>query len=704
MDANLHTSRYFKRDLSWLSFNKRVLLEAEDTELPIYERLKFLGIFCSNLQEFYQVRVANARAAIENRKQSDFTQEEALDTFVQVMKEVSSQEDLFYDILYNRVIPDLSAQGVDLITDINVLTDAEREYLYQYCIMEVYPHLSPIFLDPDHANPFVRDNRLYLAINAVKKKKEGEKVEDHYIIKLPFDKANRFVPIPPEIRQIKDGKRSPYAYVFLEDVIRTGIHYLLPNYEKIDAYAYRISRDVDVVITENIHGKDLAQRVKSILSQRQRGAVSRCLYDRRMPHTLLDKIMKLSYVKEDLLIPSDTYIMLSDLLQLPNPIGSEYARRYPEPIAWHPEIPRNESMIRYIIEHNLTTTLYAPYQSFRNFIQLLHAAATSPDVEEIKLTQYRVAEDSEVIEKMTLAALNGKKVTVFVELKARFDEANNLITSEVLQRAGVKVVYSLPKLKVHAKTCLIRLKSDPDTVKGLACFSTGNFNEDTAAIYSDLTYITPHPELVKDLVSLFKYVESEVKTLPMFRHLLVPGCGLVETLNALINREIEEAKAGRKAHIILKLNALQDQSMIEKLYEASEAGVEIDLAVRGICCAIPNQPFSKNIRVTRTIDMYLEHTRLWYFYHGGKESIYIASADWMKRNLYKRIEYAAPILHPDIKALAKDILMLQLQANKNTYEVDENLENRPRLGSSSQKIRLQEELYKVVRSHSEKKA
>ncbi|MDO4789541.1 MAG: polyphosphate kinase 1 [Porphyromonas sp.] len=704
MDAILHTSRYFKRDLSWLSFNKRVLLEAEDTDLPIYERLKFLGIFCSNLQEFYQVRVANARAAIENRKQSDFTQEEAMDTFAQIMEEVSSQEDLFYDILYNRVIPDLGAQGVDLITDINILTEAEREYLYQYCIMEVYPHLSPIFLDPDHANPFVRDNRLYLAINAIKNDKEGGKAEDHYIIKLPFDKANRFVPIPPEIRRAKKGKTSPYAYVFLEDVIRSGIHYLLPNYERIDAYAYRISRDVDVIITENIHGKDLAQRVKSILSQRERGAVSRCLYDRRMPQSLLERIMKLSYVKKDLLIPSDTYIMLSDLLQLPNPIGPELARCYPTPIPWHPEIPRDESMIRYIVEHNLTTALSTPYQSFKNFIQLLHSAATSPDVEEIKLTQYRVAEESEVIEKMTLAALNGKKVTVFVELKARFDEANNLITSEVLQRAGVKVVYSLPKLKVHAKTCLIRLKSESDTIKGLACFSTGNFNEDTASIYSDLTYITPDTELVKDLVSLFKYVESEVKILPTFRHLLVPGCGLVETLNALINKEIEEAKAGRKAHIILKLNALQDQAMIEKLYEASCAGVEIDLAVRGICCAIPNQSFSKNIRVTRTIDMYLEHTRLWYFYHGGKERIYIASADWMKRNLYKRIEYAAPILHPNIKALAKDILMLQIKANKNTYDVDEHLENRSRLKPSCKEVRIQEELYKVIRHHTKQKS
>lgn len=685
---------YFKRDLSWLSFNKRVLLEASDSSLPIYERLKFLSIFSSNLQEFYQVRVAGARAAIERRKETELTKEEAQDTFDQIMSEVSKQEELFYELFYKEVIPDLKAAGVVLHLGLKGLSKRQQKYLYSYFILEVYPHLSPIYLDPEHANPFVRDNRLYLGIVGTK---DGSEKEDHYILKMPFGKAERFVGIPSELSTGKN--KGLHSFVFLEDVIRLGMAYLLPGYDHLSAYAFRISRDADIKLKESLSGDRLAKEIQGILSLRERGPVARFLHDRNMPVSLRNRLLDLSRVNQETVMPSEPYLMLADLSQLPNPLGKKHELVYPEPVPWLMHLPRGEKMVPALMQHG-PTALFTPYNSFENFIAILHSAAINPEVAEIKITQYRVAEESEVIEKMTLAALNGKKVTVFVELKARFDEANNLLTSETLLRAGVKVVYSLPKLKVHAKTCLIRMKSAPDEYKGLACFSTGNFNEDTATIYSDLTYITPEEELVKDLVHFFEYVESKATAKKPFQHLLIPKLGLVEELKDLIKFEKKQAKAGKEARIILKMNALQDNFMIDELYKASEVGVRVDLVVRGICCAIPEKPFSKNITETRIVDMYLEHTRLWYFYHGGEERIYIASADWMKRNLYKRIEYVAPILDPTVKEYAKRILQLQLQATNKAYYVDSNLENIPKTDEKKE-VRLQTDMYAIVRAFSD---
>jgi polyphosphate kinase len=337
--------------------------------------------------------------------------------------------------------------------------------------------------------------------------------------------------------------------------------------------------------------------------------------------------------------------------------------------------------------------LHYPYHTFDYFTRFLMEASSNPRVEEIMVTQYRVAEDSEIITNLINAAKNGKEVTVFVELKARFDEENNLYTAEMMQQAGICILYSLPGLKVHAKVALVTERPAlGKSNKSYAYLSTGNFNEKTARLYSDMAILTSNSKLTKEIHQLFDVLKGENKTVK-FNHLLVTQFNLLPRLKACIRREIEHAKEGEKTHIILKMNGLQDPEMIDELYKASEAGVEIDLIVRGISCLVPNQPYSKNIRITRIVDLFLEHSRIWYFYDNGKEDVYLTSADWMKRNLYRRIETAFPVLDKKIKQTIINILKTQLNDNEKACFIDENLNNRSKKDNHSASVHAQRDIY-----------
>lgn len=676
---------FFDRDVSWLSFNKRVLMEALDEQVPLYERLNFLSIFSSNLEEFYQVRVASLRAEILKMTQPELAEKRnnKLRTLGEITSEVKEQEALFKHAWEDVMVKDLSQAGVDIITHYHHFKGKTKSFVEQYFREEIFPFLQPVMVNTGLIKTFIRDKRIYLCV-AVKRKEDRDL--RYYMIKLPFTKAPRFLTLP--------SNRGRYSYTFLDEVVRLGLESVFVGYEVLGAYSFKISRDADVLFDETEGGVQLAESIESIIRMRKIGSVTRFQYDDAMPADMLQALQEAFEIPEADLLPSRRHLQLQDLRHLPNPLGSEYEQQYPQPIP-HTRWDKVESKIAHLLTQD--EALLVPYSSFNYLLDTLHEASNDPRVKGIKLTQYRVADDSEVIDVLIKAASRGKEVTVFVELKARFDEENNLQTAQRMMRHGIKIIYSIPKLKVHAKTCFIEFYPNAITHKvGIAIFSTGNFNEKTARIYSDVTLFTSRTELASELQSLFLHLEQQKKKMK-FEHLLVARNGMVEEIHALIDYEIAEQKAGRKGRIVLKMNSLEEEGVIKKLYEASEAGVEIDLLVRGICRLVPNQPYSKNIRVTRLVDIYLEHARIWYFYHGGEERMYIASADWMRRNLYRRIECATPIREPQIKEFLKEVLRTGMTDNVNAVLLNEALENIPKKSADEERsIRVQMELYEVT--------
>jgi polyphosphate kinase len=421
---------------------------------------------------------------------------------------------------------------------------------------------------------------------------------------------------------------------------------------------------------------------------RKLGHLSRFMYDDAMPDDFLAYLCTAFEIHTDDLVQGGRYLNLQDLSQFPNPIGSSVERTPPMPLPIA-RLDASPTVADALADGDCL--LNVPYQRFDYLLRLLREAADDPDVTEIKITQYRVAEQSAVINILIDAARRGKKVTVFIELKARFDEENNMSQAERMEKAGVRIIYSLPGLKVHAKVALI-LK---DANTGVACVSTGNFNEKTARVYSDMAILTGNKDIVADVDRLFDFLEDRTRT-PVFSKLLVARFNMVDELKRMIRQEISHAQKGRTGRIILKMNGLHDRDMIDELYRASEAGVRIDLIVRGICCLRPGQSYSKNIRVTRIVDMFLEHARLWYFYNDGKEDLFLSSADWMRRNLSRRIEAAVPVIDAGIKRTITNILDIQLRDNVKACVMDATMKNNFK-HDGKPPVRAQEEIYNYLK-------
>ena len=453
--------------------------------------------------------------------------------------------------------------------------------------------------------------------------------------------------------------------------------------------------DADIYLDDE-KGGNIVENIRKKVKKRKIGALSRFMYDSNMPDDFLAFICNAFGITTDDLVLGGRYNNLQDLIKLPNPRGKELEQQVPSPMRV-PFLDEMGSVFRAVKKRDIL--LHFPYQSFDYLIRFLMEAAFDPKVDEIKITQYRVAENSAVINTLISAAQNGKKVTVFVELKARFDEENNMSTAERMEQAGIRIIYSIPGLKVHAKVAVILRKDTEDGCKrrDFAYLSTGNFNEKTARIYSDMALLTSNAELITDINKVFAVLEGKLAG-PTFRHLLVARFNMVPELTRMIHREIEHVKAGRKGRIVLKMNGLHDQNMINELYNASENGVEIDLIVRGICCLVPNRPFSANIRVTRIVDMFLEHSRIWYFYNDGEEDLFLTSADWMRRNLNRRIETAFPILNAEIKQCIIDILKIQLQDNVKACLIDEHLHNNFKRDDNPVKVRAQLAIYEYLKN------
>lgn len=658
--------RYFKRDISWLSFNYRVLLEAKDERLPVYERIKFLSIYSSNLEEFYKIRVSGYHSSLLNSIKRDETEEEALQTLVQINNEVTVQEKEYYHIFNDMILPELESNNIVLYRTDKV-DPFHQAYVEKYFNEEVFPYLQPMVIQKDDIHSFIQDGRIYQTISLLKKKKRKNQEKLHYsyaIMKIPYTKIPRFIELP--------SYGGNYYIMFIDDVIKANLKSVFPGYEIVDCYSIKISRDADFSL-ENEDQKDIAERILRKVRKRKIGAVTRFQYDKDMPDYFLKYLCDTYEIEDEELLPSGKYLNLSDLAKLPNPVGDDLKQQLPPPLRV-PEFETNNSILRVLRKQDVL--LHFPYQSFDYLLRFLMQAAFDPKVLEIKVTQYRVAENSAVINSLISAAKNGKKVTVFVEMKARFDEENNYISSELMQQAGIKIIYSLPGLKVHAKLAYVRKRSnDPENpLKGYAYLSTGNFNEKTARIYSDQGLLTANKEFIQDIDEIFRVLEGK-PYMREFKHLLVAQFNMVPEIYHMIEREIEHVESGGIGYIILKMNSLEDKGMINALYRASEVGVKIDLIIRGICCLIPGQPFSRNITVTRIVDVYLEHSRVWYFFNEGEENVYLTSADWMERNLHRRIETAFPILSLPLKQQIIDVLKIQLSDNQSAVRVDENLNN-----------------------------
>ena len=685
-----NSHKYFKRDISWLSFNYRVLLEAEDETLPIYERIKFLSIYSSNLEEFYEIRVAEHRGVIMKKNFTEESGAEAEETLAEITEEVNRQQREYYRI-FSKVLQELNRQDIYLYQDSRP-EPFHEEFVHNFFNEEVFPFLSPVMIQAGDIRTFIRDRRLYLVIRMVKKSKrmaEPDYVPDYYyaLMKIPYAKVPRFIELPTH-----EGK---HYIMFIDDIIRANLSSIFPGYVVESCYSIKISRDADIYLDDE-KGGNIVENIRKKVKKRKIGALSRFMYDSNMPDDFLAFICNAFGITTDDLVLGGRYNNLQDLIKLPNPRGKELEQQVPSPMRV-PFLDEMGSVFRAVKKRDIL--LHFPYQSFDYLIRFLMEAAFDPKVDEIKITQYRVAENSAVINTLISAAQNGKKVTVFVELKARFDEENNMSTAERMEQAGIRIIYSIPALKVHAKVAVILRKDTEDGCKrrDFAYLSTGNFNEKTARIYSDMALLTSNAELITDINKVFAVLEGKLAG-PTFRHLLVARFNMVPELTRMIHREIEHVKAGRKGRIVLKMNGLHDQNMINELYNASENGVEIDLIVRGICCLVPNRPFSANIKVTRIVDMFLEHSRIWYFYNDGEEELFLTSADWMRRNLNRRIETAFPILNAEIKRNIIDILNIQLQDNVKACLIDEHLHNNFKRDGNPVKVRAQLAVYEYLKN------
>ena len=656
-------NRYFKRDISWLSFNYRVLLEAEDETLPLYERINFISIYSSNLEEFYKIRVADHKAIATGASQSDEeTVQSAIGLVEKINEEVTRQLEDRVRIYERKILPALRKSHIIFYQSRNV-EPFHKEFVRNFFREEIFPYLAPVPVSKDKVISFLRDNRLYLAVRLLPVRDSSSPSPEYFVMKLPYSKVPRFIQLP------KVGK--DYYLMFIEDIIKANLDIIFPGYEVDSSYCIKISRDADILIDDAANTSEIIEQVKKKVKKRKIGAVCRFVYDRAMPQDFLDFLVDAYHIDRRELVPGDKHLNMEDLRHLPNPNPSIPPIRKPQPMKLTC-LDEHESVFRYVAKKDLL--LHYPYHSFDHFIHFLYEAVHDPMVKEIMVTQYRVAENSTVINTLIAAAQNGKKVTVFVELKARFDEENNLATAEMMKAAGIKIIFSIPGLKVHAKVALVlRRDREGHKLTSYAYISTGNFNEKTATLYADSGLFTCNPLIVNDLHNLFRTLQG--KENPVFHRLLVARFNLIPELNRLIDREMELARQGKQGRIILKMNALQDPAMIERLYEASQAGVEIDLIVRGICCLIPGQAYSRNIRVTRIVDTFLEHARVWYFGNGGAPKLFLGSPDWMRRNLYRRIEAVTPILDPDLKQELTDLLSIQLADKRKACFVDEHLRN-----------------------------
>ncbi len=679
---------YTHRDISWLSFNYRVLQEARDPAVPLLERLKFLAIYSSNLDEFFRIRVAGIRnlkkVGKKTRARLDFDPGELLKDIHRI---VNRQQEEFSQIFEQEIVPEMRKQHIHILRRLD-LNEEQRQFVENYFHEKLLPFVMPVLLVKHRIRPFLANANLYLAVH-LRPKKRPLSESEYALVKIPSDQLPRFVPLP--------SSANRFDLILLDDIVRHSVSWLFPGYDIKDTYSIKLTRDAELYIDDEYSG-NLVQKIRSSLQKRQVGPPSRFVYDREMPEHLLSYLRDTFDIRKNDMLPEGRYHNNFDFFKFPD-FGMSHLRNKSLPPLPHPLLHAAQDPFAVIREKD--QLLHVPYQSYESVVNFFEKAAEDPDVTHIKVIQYRVARHSRIMHALMRAVQEGKQVSAFVEIKARFDEAANLEWGEKLEKAGVRVHYSFPGVKVHSKLALVR-RIENGEPKLYSYMATGNFHEETAKIYSDFSLFTSDLRLTTEVSQVFSFLENIKPPSQDFQHLLVGKFNLRPAFYQLIDHEIAAAKRKKKACMILKINSLEDKEMIAKLYEASQAGVEVKLIVRGICCLIPGiKGLSENIEVISIVDRFLEHARVFIFYNGGDERIYLSSADWMERNLSFRIETTFPVYAPDLKKEIRDLIDLQLNDNVKARIIDRNDRNEYRRSKSDIPVRAQLETYFYFKRKSE---
>lgn len=675
--------RLVNREISWLYFNERVLQEAMDENNPVIERLKFLGIFSNNRDEYFRVRVATIKRMVQIEKKKDKKPKvPAEKVLTEILKTVEEQEKKF-NLTFTQILKELKKQKIIFLDDTQ-LNNKQGEFVQQFFKDEVIPNLFPIMLKNLENPDALRDNAIYLAVHL--QDSTGQKDDDYALIMVPSNTISRFLLIPSN-----DDKNY---VMMLDDVMRYSMSGIFApfGFDTFNSYTIKFTRDAELDIDNDI-AKSFIEQMSDSLKKRKRGAPVRFVYDKNIPEELLNRLQrKLNITTSDNLRGGGKYHNFKDFMSFPKIGSPDLIYSKSKPLS-HPRLQPKESILKAIRERDIL--LHFPYQSFQHIVDLLREASIDPKVRAIKMTFYRAARDSNVINALINAARNGKNVTVFLEIQARFDEKANIYWTRKLREEGVKIINTLQGFKVHSKLLLIRRKEGGRN-HYYANISTGNFNESTAKVYADDSLLTANQSLAKEVNMLFHMFESPYNP-PKFKHLLVAPYQLRNSFIKLLNTEIRNAKAGEEAWVIIKLNSLVDVKITNKLYQASKAGVKIDLICRGICVLIPQiKGLSENINAISIVDKYLEHSRIQVFANNGDPKYYITSADWMVRNFDHRFETACPIYDKDLQKEIMDILQIQLSDNVKARLLNETPINKYLTNNNAKKVRSQVATYSYL--------
>ena len=674
MKNTLQHFPYIDRDISWMFFNARVLQEASRQDVPLLERLNYLGIYSNNLDEFYRVRMASDARLAEMRRAAVRDRAEAAKILVQRLQQLDAGYSAVYHKEVHSVLEELKKQNIEFVGEEN-LSDADRHFVRKWFRQTLAGFVNPQWLKAAKDLYNYNDESIYLAIDL---ERNGE--SDYAILDLPAQQVGRFLQLPSDDDAVR--------LIYIDDVVRICLPLLFPglDYDRYSAYSFKFTRDAEMEIDDDLHIGRL-QKVANAVNNRRKGPAMRVIYDREMPQQLLNKILHhLKVDAMDTLQPSGRYHNHKDFMTLPD-FGRTDLTYAPMPPLVPAELKSGKSLLSEIQQRD--RFIHVPYHTFDYFIRLLQEAAVSPAVRSIKISLYRVAGHSKVVEALIAAARNGKKVTVLVELMARFNEQSNINISRRMQEAGIKVLFGPEGMKVHGKLLYIGMRKSRD----ISVISTGNFHEGNARHYTDVLLFTSRPEITSEVNMVFDLIRNPFAGCS-FKKLMVSPQSMRDKIYELIDNEIAAAKKGREAGIKIKINHITDPGMVQKLYEASQAGVPVDLLVRGCCSLVPGKKgISENIRAYGSIDRYLEHSRILVFKAGGKNLTFIGSADWMPRNLDRRIEVMAPVIDPEIKREMLAIIDMGLRDNISARVIDGNGTNDIHKTDGEAIFRSQSKLY-----------
>ena len=674
------------RDISWLSFNSRVLQEAADETVPLAERIKFLGIFSNNLDEFFRVRVATLKRMIEVGSKGHMHLEVSPGMILEEIQERVVAQQKEFDRIWNEILRELKKQKIFLITDKQV-NKVQQLYITNYFNDEIRSNIVPLMIESIQAFPTLNDKSIYLACKMSKKDKSIP--QRFALVSVPARRLSRFIILP--------SKTDEFHIILLEDIIRFCMPFIFSyfGYDVFSAHIIKVTRDAEIDIDNDV-STSLIQKIEKGLRNRKKGKPVRFIYDKEIDASLLTYLVKrLGLSGKDNLLPGGRIHNFKDFIGFPESVFVQKNTRK-KPFL-HPVLKNANRVTDVILKQDIL--LNFPYHSFDSLIDLLRESAIDPDVKSIKITCYRLAPRSKIVNALTNAVRNGKAVTVVIELRARFDEEANIEWKQVLEDSGVKVLIGVPDFKVHAKICLIKKIVNGRTVH-YGFVGTCNMNERTAKIYGDHCLLTSDRFIMADINRIFHYLEQPKTRFHFLRAcktLMVSPVSMRSQFIQLIDKEIKTALSKKKAGIIIKLNSLSDEILINKLYEAAKAGVEIKLVIRGIFCMLSeNDKYTMPIQAISIVDEYLEHARVLIFHNGGKEKVFISSADWMVRNLDHRIEVSCPVFEKDIQAELKDIMQIQLSDNIKARKLDNELENQYINPRNTKKVRSQVDTYNYL--------